>query len=247
MWQGVAHRNDPRHAGVARSVHVHEPAHRHDVGDRPRMVGRGHDVQGRDCSAGCRPCWFVPQQAQLVVGPWGEKDHGEGSVVTAEGVEAHVSEITSRVQDGCVEVLDTLGKLEVAAVVDASGIGRLAGRPRPATRAAVATESVDHDVAPDRIAVVHRDTHGALSSIPIRQQPCHLDAGSDLHRRLGCRRAPERPFDDRSPDPEIHEVLVPGLSRPMELQREVLRIGPSVQERVEDVRSPVRQQAPAAR
>lgn len=33
----------------------------------------------------------------------------------------------------------------------------------------------------------------------------------------------------------------------MELQREILRIRPSIQERVEDVRSPIQQQAPTAR
>jgi hypothetical protein len=62
----------------------------------------------------------MPQHAQLVVGRRGEEDHGERSVVPAEGVEAHVPEVTARVQDWRIEVLDTLGKLEVPAVVDRS-------------------------------------------------------------------------------------------------------------------------------
>ena len=240
-------RRSPDTLGVAGSVHVHQPAHRHDVGDRPGIVGRGHDVQRRDRRAGCLPRLLVAQHAQLVVGRRDEQDHGERPVVAAEGVEAHVSEITARIQDRRVEVLDALGKLEVAAVVDRSRIGRFAGRPRPAGWAAVATECVDHDVAANGIAVVQRDASGTRRAVLARQQPCHPDAGSDLDRRLGRRRAPERPLDDRSPDPEIHQVLVTGLPRSPELQRQVLRIRPSVQERVEDVRSPVRQQAPAAR
>jgi hypothetical protein len=80
-----------------------------------------------------------------------------------------------------------------------------------------------------------------------RQQPRRPDAGSDLDRRLGRRRAPERPLDDRSPDPEIDQVLVTRLRRPPELQRQVLRIRSSVYERVEDVRSPIGQHTPTAR
>jgi hypothetical protein len=136
-------------------------------------------------------------------------------------------------------MLDTLGKLEVAAVVDGSRIGRFAGRPRPAGGAAVATESVDHDVPANGIAVIDRDTHRARRAVMAGQQPRRPDAGSDLDRRLGRRRAPERPLDDRSPDPEIDQVLVTRLRRPPELQRQVLRIRSSVHERVEDVRSPI--------
>jgi hypothetical protein len=57
----------------------------------------------------------------------------------------------------------------------------------------------------------------------------------------------KRPLDDRPPYPEIHEFLVLRLPRPPELQRQVLRIRPSIQERVKDIRSPIRQQAPTAR
>jgi hypothetical protein len=150
--EGVSDRDDPRDQGVAGSVHVHEAAHRHDVSDRPRVVGGGHDVQRGDRRAGCPPRWLVAQHTQVVVGRRGEDDHGERSVVTPEGVEAHVPEVTARVQDRRVEMLATLGKLEVAAVVDGSRIGRFARRPRPAGWAAVATESVDHDVPASGIA-----------------------------------------------------------------------------------------------
>ena len=133
MWQKASPTATiPGHAGVAGPVHVHQPAHRHDVGDRPAVVGRGHDVERRDRSARGPPGRLVAQHAQLAVGRRGEEDHGERPVVAAEGVEAHVAEVAARVQDRRVEVLDALGKLEVAAVVDGAGIGRLAGRPRPA-------------------------------------------------------------------------------------------------------------------
>ena len=52
---------------------------------------------------------------------------------------------------------------------------------------------------------------------------------------------------DWSPGFKSIQVLVTPLPRPMELQREILRIRPSIQERVEDVRSPIQQQAPTAR
>src|SRR5829696_6848953 len=166
----------------------------------------------------------MPKHAQLAVGSRGEKDYGERSVIAAEGVEAHISEVAARVQDWGVEMLDTCGELEVAAVVDGSRIGRLAGRSRPRRRAAVATEGVDHEVAANGIAFVHRHTPGAGDSVLFSQQPCHLDAGPDLDRWLGRRGAPERPLDDRPPDPQIHEFLVTRLPRSTELQRDVLRI-----------------------
>ena len=112
---------------------------------------------------------------------------------------------------------------------------------------AVATEGVDHYVAANGLAVVDRDTHRTRRSVLARQQSSHLDAGSDLDCRFGRRRAPERPLDDRLPDPQIDQVLVTGLPRSRERQRQVSRIRSSVHERVEDVRSPIRQQAPAAR
>ena len=216
MWQKASPTAAmPEVSGVAGSVHVHQSAHRHDVGDRPGVVGGGHDVERGDRRAGGPPRRLVAQHAQLVVGRGDEDDDGERSVVTAEGVEPHVPEVTARVQNRRVEMLDALGKLEVAAVVDGSRIGRFARSARPARRAAVATESVDHDVPANRAAVVDGDTDRMRRSVLARQQPRHPDAGSDLDRRLGRRRAPERPLDDRSPDPEIDQVLVTGLPRPL--------------------------------
>jgi hypothetical protein len=182
-----------------------------------------------------------------MVGRGGEEDHREGAVVAAEGVETHVPEVATRVQDRRVEVLDTVDELEIAAVVDGSRVGRLADCPRPAGWAAVTTERIDHDIAANGVASLHRDAHGARCSVVARDQPRHLDAGSELDRRLARRRAPECPFDDRSPDPEVDQVLVAGLMRSLELERQVLRISPGVQEHFEDIRCPIRQQAPTAR
>jgi hypothetical protein len=96
-------------------------------------------------------------------------------------------------------------------------------------------------------ATRHRAGLAATTHAPEAARGSSPHAGSQLHRRLGRRRAPQRPLDDRSPDPEADEVLVTRLARPVELQRQVLRVRASVDEHVQDVRSPIGQQAPTAR
>jgi hypothetical protein len=189
----------------------------------------------------------VPQHTQIVVGCRDQEDHSERSVVAAEGVEAHEAEVAAGVQYRGVEVFGTVGELEVPAVVDGSRICRCARRPRPSRWAAVPTEGVHHDVTSNGIALIQDHTSGTRRSVLGRQEPHHPNAGSDLDRRLSRRRASERPLDDRSPDPEVDEVLVTRLTRPAELQSQVLRFRSDLQQRLDDIRSPGRQQAPTAR
>jgi hypothetical protein len=174
-----------------------------------------------------------------VVGRGREQDHGERSVITPKDVEADVPEVTARVEDRRVEMRDAVDELEVAAVVDGSRVGRFAGRPRPPGWTAIATESVDHEVPANEIPLIDCDTHRTRRSVLARQQPRHSDAGSDVDRRVRRCCAPERPLDDRSPDPEIDQLLIARHARSPKLRRKVLRIRSGAHERLEDVRGPL--------
>ena len=189
----------------------------------------------------------MPQDAQLSVRRGHEKDHGERPVVAAESVEAHVAQVTARIENRGVEVFDALGQLEVAAVVDGAAIGRLPLGSGPPGRAAVAPERVDHDVPCHSVSVVDRDARGARGAVVAREESRHLNPRSDLHPGVGCRGAPKGPFDERPPDPEVHQILVTILPWPMQLQREVLGIGPGAQEHVEHLRRPFGQRLPSSR
>ncbi len=70
-------------------------------------------------------------------------------------------------------MLDALGELEVAAVVDGPGVHGIAGSSRPAGRSAVAPESVDHDVAPDRTVVLDHAAQGAARTTLILEEADH--------------------------------------------------------------------------
>jgi hypothetical protein len=79
------------------------------------------------------------------------------------------------------------------------------------------------------------------------EQSRHPHAASKLNRGLCGGRAPQRPLDHWPPDPQVDEVLITWLARTTELQRQILRIGPRVDKRTENIRRPILQQPPSAR
>ena len=138
-----------------------------------------------------------------------------------------------------------VGEREVAAEVDRARVLGGGDRARPTTRAAIAPERVDDDVAAHRPAV---GGHAECAlAIVTPQQPLDLDAGAQLDARLRDSRPPQRPLDDRPAHPQVDEVLVGRLLVGAQPEREILRLRAGAQQRGEHVGGELAEDAPPAR